>query len=248
MLARIFLLSHMRAYTSLAGHILGSHPAINGYFEMHMSYDGPSALDRQLVKFREHESVKANSRYLFDKLLHNDYQFRLERSDLENVEILLALRQPEQTIKSIVDLFANKDAAASYASPMEATRYYIERLEWLADFSRSHDLAYDYYDAELMQRSPDILLPVLSDWLELETPLREHYQLFSQSGVARKGDSSKNIMSGKIAKTRIDYSHIRIPHRVLERALAAYRECRRQLIANARDSVTSPDLKISSCN
>jgi len=30
--ARIFLLSHMRVYTSLAGHILGSHPQINGYY------------------------------------------------------------------------------------------------------------------------------------------------------------------------------------------------------------------------
>ena len=30
--ARIFLLSHMRAYTSLAGRILGSHPQINGYY------------------------------------------------------------------------------------------------------------------------------------------------------------------------------------------------------------------------
>jgi hypothetical protein len=29
--ARIFLLSHMRAFISLAGHILGSHPQINGY-------------------------------------------------------------------------------------------------------------------------------------------------------------------------------------------------------------------------
>jgi hypothetical protein len=28
--ARIFLLSHMRAFTSLAGHILGSHPQIKG--------------------------------------------------------------------------------------------------------------------------------------------------------------------------------------------------------------------------
>ena len=37
--SRIFLLSHMRAFTSLAGHILGSHPQINGYFEMHISYD-----------------------------------------------------------------------------------------------------------------------------------------------------------------------------------------------------------------
>ena len=38
--ARIFLLSHMRAYTSLAGHILGSHPQINGYYEMHLGYEG----------------------------------------------------------------------------------------------------------------------------------------------------------------------------------------------------------------
>jgi len=30
--ARIFLLSHMRAFTSLAGHILGSHPQINAYY------------------------------------------------------------------------------------------------------------------------------------------------------------------------------------------------------------------------
>ena len=34
--ARIFLLSHMRDLTSLAGHTLGSHPQINGYYEMHL--------------------------------------------------------------------------------------------------------------------------------------------------------------------------------------------------------------------
>jgi len=42
--ARIFLLSYMRAFTSLAGHILGSHPRINGYYEMHISYEDASAL------------------------------------------------------------------------------------------------------------------------------------------------------------------------------------------------------------
>lgn len=43
--ARIFLLSHMRAYTSLAGHNLGSHPSINGYYKMHISHEEASALD-----------------------------------------------------------------------------------------------------------------------------------------------------------------------------------------------------------
>ena len=32
----IFLLSHMRANTSLISHILGSHPQISGYYEMHL--------------------------------------------------------------------------------------------------------------------------------------------------------------------------------------------------------------------
>ena len=66
--SRIFLLSHMRAFSSLAGHILGSHPAINGYFEMHISYDDVSALDKQLDVLQEHEALKQNSHNLFDKL------------------------------------------------------------------------------------------------------------------------------------------------------------------------------------
>jgi len=60
--ARIFLLSHMRAFTSLAGHILGSHPQINGYYEMHLSYEDASALDRQLEGFRQGDVIKADSR------------------------------------------------------------------------------------------------------------------------------------------------------------------------------------------
>ncbi|HEX5635661.1 MAG TPA: hypothetical protein VFY78_01120, partial [Gammaproteobacteria bacterium] len=71
--SRIFLLSHMRAFTSLAGHILGSHPQINGYYEMHISYDNVQSLRKQLELYRENDNLKLGSRYLFDKLLHNDY-------------------------------------------------------------------------------------------------------------------------------------------------------------------------------
>ena len=55
--ARIFLLSHMRAFTSLAGHILGSHPQINGYYEMHLSYEDAAALDRQRGGFEVHNQT-----------------------------------------------------------------------------------------------------------------------------------------------------------------------------------------------
>jgi len=228
----------MRAFTTLAGHILGSHPQINGYYEMHISYEDAAALNKQLDVFLESDALKENSRYLFDKLLHNDYLLKPEQFGLANTKILISLLEPEHTIKSIVDLFAQKEIDDLYASPVEAANYYIARVQALADFSRTANQPYYYFDAELFQRAPETLLPRLSDWLELDSPLSERYQVFSQTGKARKGDSSERIHSGTIDRTPIDYSHIAIPEDVLRAAREVYRECRRQILANAEDSVS----------
>lgn len=236
--ARIFLLSHMRAFTSLAGHILGSHPQINGYYEMHVSYEDASALDKQLDVFLEGDVLKENSDYLFDKLLHNDYLLKPERLGLANLKILISLSEPERAIKSIVNLFAQKEIEDLYASPVEAANYYVERVQTLADFSRTVDQAYYYFDAEMLQRAPEKLLPRLADWLALDSPLSERYRAFRQTGKAGKGDSSKRIHRGSIDKTQTDYSHIFIPEDALNAAQQAYRECRRQIIGNAADSVS----------
>lgn len=235
--ARIFLLSHMRAFTTLAGHVLGSHPEINGYYEMHLSYEDPSALDRQLDTFRESDELKENSRYLFDKLLHNDYLLKPGQLGLANMKILISLLEPERTIKSIVNLFAQKEVEDTYASPVEAANYYIARLQALAEFSRTAKQPYYYFDAGLWQRAPEQLLPRLSGWLELGSPLSERYQTFSHTGKARKGDSSGRIHSGRIDRTPADYSHIAIPEEVLRKARETYRECRRQIVGNAVDAV-----------
>ncbi|BAN36184.1 hypothetical protein SCD_n02376 [Sulfuricella denitrificans skB26] len=235
-LSRIFLLSHMRAFTSLAGHILGSHPQINGYYEMHISYEDASALDKQLDVFLEGDVFKENSRYLFDKLLHNDYLLKPGQLGLANMKILISLLEPEHTIKSIVHLFAQKEIEDLYASPVEAANYYIARVQALADFSRTANQPYYYFDAELFQRAPEKLLPRLSDWLELDSPLSERYQILSQTGQARKGDSSKRMHSGVIDRTPVDYAHIAIPEDVLHTAREVCRECRRQIIGNAVDS------------
>ena len=233
---RIFLLSHMRAFTSLAGHILGSHPRINGYYEMHISYEDAAALDRQLDAFLEGDALKPGSRYLFDKLLHNDYAFQPERLGLPDMKILVSMLEPEHTIKSIVNLFAQKEVDDLYASPVEAANYYIERIGTLAEFSRTTNQPYYYFDAELFQRAPEQLLPKLSHWLELDSPLSERYQIFSHTGKARKGDSSPRIHSGCIDRTPVDYSHVPVPEKVLNEAREVYRECRRQIIEKAADS------------
>jgi len=235
--SRIFLLSHMRAFTSLAGHILGSHPRINGYFEMHISYDDASALDRQLDVFLQYETPKENSRYLFDKLLHNDYRLNPALFDPAGLKVLVALQEPGKTVRSIVDLFRSKGTDEPYASPVEAANYYVARLEALAEFCRTTTRPYYYYDAELFQEDPETLLARLTDWLELDSPLSGRYQLFSQTGKAGRGDSSGLIYSGRIEKTRVDYSHISVPGDLLTRARETYRVCRAAIIANAEDSM-----------
>ena len=246
--SRIFLLSHMRAFTSLAGHILGSHPQINGYFEMHISYEDASALDKQLDLFLESEELKLNSRYLFDKLLHNDYSLKLERfglpdsrnqgTKIPDIKLLVALREPEQTIKSIVDLLTQKETEELYASPVEASRYYVERVQALADFCRTVNQPYYYYDAAMLPGAPDTLLPKLSRWLELESPLNERYEIFSRTGEVGKGDSSENLRSGRINQTENVYSNIRIPDEQLKAAQQVYRDCRQRIIDNAMDWAT----------
>ena len=236
---RIFLLSHMRARTSLAGHILGSHPQINGYFEMHISYEDASALDKALEVYRQYETFKVDSRYLFDKLLHNDYRLCTGLAGPVDMKILVALREPEQAIRSMVALFAARDVEHPYASVAGATRYYVERIGTLADFCRSSGRPYYYYDAECFQTDPKALLSGLAGWLELDSPLSERYQRFSQTGKARMGDSSGLIQRGTIGESSADYAHIHLPDETLGRAQAAYRDCRSRIVDHATDALTS---------
>jgi hypothetical protein len=236
--ARIFLLSHMRAYTSLAGHILGSHPQINGYYEMHLGYEDASALDRQLEALRQGDGLKAGSRYLFDKLLHNDYRLLPGRLGGAEIRVLVALAEPGHTIRSIVQLFAQKPDPDLYASPEQAARYYIERVRALDDFCGTGAVPYCYFDAELLQRAPETLLPRLTGWLALDSPLSERYEVFSQTGQARRGDPSERLRSRRIDRTRTDYSHVAIPQAVLDEAQAVYRDCRARIVARAADSAT----------
>jgi hypothetical protein len=120
---------------------------------------------------------------------------------------------------------------------VEAANYYVERVRAIAEFCRTTDWPYTYFDAELLVRAPEKLLPRLSDWLELESPLSERYEVFSQTGKARRGDTSERVRSGRIDRVRSDYAHVVIPEEALQAAQAAYRECREEIVAGAADSI-----------
>jgi hypothetical protein len=228
----------MRAYTSLVGHLLGSHPEIDGYYEMHRSYGSAADLETQARHYAEQHGPKPGSRYLFDKLLHNDYTLALERLDPARTVVLMALRPPEPTLKSIVSLFARKPGNDPYADPKGAASYYIERLHALAAFGRRYPRRFCYFDAELIRSDTARVLAALGGWLQLGSPLTERYQSFAQTGVAGAGDSSPAITSGRIIRAETAYPGIALDADSLQQAQAAYQDCRRQLIEHAAAALT----------
>jgi len=228
----------MRAYTSLLGHILGSHPQISGYYEMHLDYRDPRALQRQLELYCEHDALKPRSRFLFDKLLHNDYALSAALIDHPDTRILLALRRPDDSIRSIVRLFRQKPEVERYAQVNAAAEYYIQRVQALADFCRDQAGRYFYFDAEAMVQEPGPLLALIGQWLALDTPLSETYERFSQTGVERKGDASSRLRSGRIDAQASDYSSIEISPESLSEAASMYRVGRELMLGSASNSYT----------
>lgn len=229
----------MRAYTSLVGHLLGSHPDINGYYEMHLSYASAGDLDTQARRYCKRDSLKPGSHFLFDKLLHNDYVLNLAQFDPDSTRVLVALRPPKPTLKSIINLFARKDSADLYADPTGAATYYIERVQALAVFGRQHPGRYHYFDADLIRTDTARVLTALGQWLQLGSPLVAHYQSFSQTGVEGAGDSSPAIAAGRVIHEANAYPDIVLDAASLEQAQQAYRGCRAQLIDHATAALTA---------
>lgn len=229
----------MRAYTSLVGHLLGSHPEIDGYYEMHQSYASTEDLARQAPRYAEQHSLKPGGRFLFDKLLHNDYTLALERFDPDKTIVLMALRPPEPTLKSIVSLFArSKPDDDPYADPVGAATYYIERLHALAAFGQRHPRRFYYFDAALIRTDTARVLAALEQWLQLGTPLTARYRSFAQTGVAGAGDSSPTIATGHVIRQEKTYPDVTLEAESLQRARKAYQDCRRQLVARATAALT----------
>ena len=233
--SRILLLSHMRAYSSTLGHIIGSHPRINGYYEMHQSYLSDADLAQQIADYSQHDSLKPDSHYQFDKLLHNDYRLNLSLPALQDAVIFIALRQPEPTIKSIIKLFRQKSTDDLYAQPTGATHYYLKRLQTLADFAQQHPQRYYYFDTEKVCTDTDGLLSQLQQWIGVAEPLSREYGSFAKTGVAGAGDTSPLIHTGKILpdfQEAVD--DVELDATLLQQAEQAYQSSRALLLQYAK--------------
>jgi hypothetical protein len=140
----------------------------------------------------------------------------MERFRSNKHKILVSIRPPEQSIKSIINLFQKKEGDHPYAKPELALDYYIQRLHAMAQFCQQNKHAYYYYDANLIRNQPQKLLTQLQDYLELNTQLNEDYQCFSLTGKTGAGDSSDNMRTGRIIKQQTSYNDIKLSDEQLD--------------------------------
>jgi hypothetical protein len=231
----IFLLSHMRANTSLFGHLMGSHPLVEGYYEMHIGYHSWRSLWRQKLRHFAQHSGKAGARYMFDKVLHDGHFVAPQLLQRASSQSILMLRQPEQSIRSLIVLYREQSPHLPEATPEGAARYYIDRLATLGGLAGQLGGRYFYLDAEALIGQTDLTLARLSRWLDFDTPIPSTYETFSHTGRGNAGDHSSRLRSGQIDRARSDYSNIVVPAALMQEAVAAHAHQRQALMQGAAD-------------
>ena len=225
----LFLLSHMRAGSSLLAMLLGNSGEICGYGETMLPYR--SAADLKLLAgnnlFRlQPFSLPGPERYMLDKLVHDDLLAPELLGELaENgVRFIFLIREPLGTINSMMTMVSLDE--------MIATSLYIKRLETLAqygralpDSSRAFFLSYD----ELTKRT-DSTLAALSEFLDLRTPLRSQYEVLRPMQERRSAHYAR-LHLGRVDGEASASAPAQLSERELHIAVEAYQRCRDALAA-----------------
>jgi hypothetical protein len=217
----LLLFSHMRAYTSLLGHIVGSHAEITGYSEMHLRLRDQRALHKLAQQVARRSQKNYRGRYVFDKLLHNHLDTRRKVLRRNDVYPLIMVRHPKETIESILRL-----KARFIDHPGVAEQYYLQRLQQLRQVVQWCDGECLFIQGEALVDQTDRVLEKITQWLQLESPLNSQYDRFQHTGKRRLGDSSEHIFAGKVlpmeARKRDDQDALDLDLGEISGAVAAY--------------------------
>lgn len=188
----IFMLAHMRCGSTALSNVLCSRSDVSGYGEAHIRYDGQGALGRLALNQMRRAGWKPGADYLFDKILHCRHDRAVSPEFFESRAIFL-VRQPGETIRSIVDLFTTLGRRA-YDTPQEAALYYAERLDTLAAlwqcFPAHRRIGITH---ESLVRNPDLTLSRVSRHMHFDPVLENRYE---SPPASRKGGGGDPLVSG----------------------------------------------------
>src|SRR5882724_3059676 len=123
----LLLLSHMRSYSSVLAHVLGSSHEIEGYGETHVRYRNVFDLWRLRRSIKRSTGQPLRGEWLLDKVLHNAVRPVDRFVGRDRVRSLIFLRRPERTLQSLLALARRKGSGASFNDPQVCCDYYVSR-------------------------------------------------------------------------------------------------------------------------
>lgn len=221
----LFVLGHMRSYSSLLCHILGSHPQIDGYCETHIKYRTRWDLIRLRSRVVRLTGEPLRGVYVLDKVLHN---YPLARSILRSSGTLsiILLRHPIPTVQSIINMGLRYGDIAWHRDLDSVARYYEERLAALVRLAEELRGRVMFIKSEALMTQTTEVLQRIAHLLELREPLRADYRRFAHTGERGFGDPSETISLGRLdTSARVQRTAILLPAALAARLETAYSCC-----------------------
>jgi len=235
--APVILLSHPRSYSSLLCHLLNESSEIDGYGELQMSYESPLDLLRMRRRVTKTIGGPLTGRYVLDKVLSNRLQVAPKRVETRNSRIFVTVRQPDETIRSMVGVQGASNWPKWTQSVAHASTFYSSRLDGIRRFA-AEGSPYFVFPAEAIVDQTDDLLAALTKELGLSERLTDSYSSGSRTGRPGFGDPSANIRAGKVVRDR-ERHEVLIPAYDRAALWAKYHETCKFLVDNAcRASLT----------
>lgn len=214
----------MRSYSSVLSHVLGSHPEIDGYCETHIRYRFALDVHRLGWRVRSLTGEPLSGRFVLDKVLHN-YAITRGLVSSPHTRAVFLLRQPVQTLQSILYMGNHLDRNDRNANIGHAAGYYVRRLERLAELAPVLGKRAAFIASEDLVRNTAENLHFLERFLDLETPLSQEYRHFRKTGAPGYGDPSSNIRTGKLRLQETDRPAYALPVEAISGVAQAYSRC-----------------------
>jgi hypothetical protein len=218
----VFLLGHMRSYSSVLSHILGSHPQIDGYCETHIKYRTRFDLWRLHHRVKKLTGDPLSGDYVLDKVLH-DYPIARSILDSSRTRGIVLVRRPAASVRSIIEMGLTHSSIAWHRNFEQVARYYETRLAGLLRLAEALRGRVVFLQAERLLFSPRPVLDQLATFLELQSPLETEYRCFAHTGEPGFGDPSEAISTGRITPTaRASQTAVSLPRPLIIRLQNAY--------------------------
>jgi hypothetical protein len=170
----IMLAGHMRCGSTALSNILCSRNDISGQGESHLAYRTQTDLGVLAMSLTNRRVFKPTAPFLFDKILHNQYDQDVEETFFHARAIFLA-REPAASIASIVSL-AERASLPRFRTAETAARYYVDRMNAMAAlwnrFPPERRIALTH---DMLIRDPDSALSAISRALAITPALTNHY-------------------------------------------------------------------------